>query len=85
MSTKKYTVHLVRGPVGVDVLEAAGVSVRREIEGRLEWMGGSEWYRRVGKGVRVTDQAGREVALVSYNGRLWTPDGKTPLPVGGAQ
>jgi hypothetical protein len=62
----------------VDTLLAAGRAVRDEIEGPLGWVGSTRWYRTIAghsRGVIVYDEKQRPVATVSFNGRVWLPNG----------
>ncbi|MEX3623773.1 hypothetical protein [Viridibacillus arvi] len=56
-----------RGVEEVDTLEQASSACRKYIE--LHNLGGGNWI-----GGKVFDQSGTQVAYISYNGRIWSPD-----------
>ena len=55
--------------VPVETLAEASLAVRQHIDGY--GLGSSTWGQAVAP---VRDDAGRVVALVSYNGRVWTTE-----------
>lgn len=61
-----------RGVKDVETLEQASATCRAYIQ--EHGLGGSQW-----SGGKVYDHARKQVAYVSYNGRIWSPDGNTEL------
>ena len=59
--------------VAVNSLKEASKAVRNYIDNpkRARPLGNSAWYRSNPNVGTVTDQSGKPVARVSYNGRVW--------------
>ncbi len=66
-SSDAYRTLPARAPREVPTLEAARVHCLRYIADND--LGGGNWT-----GGRVTDQTGKTVARISYNGRIWSPE-----------
>lgn len=63
---------------GIETFETLA-GVQRAMRERVSGIrSSSEWYRqmRIRHGAKVRDAAGKVVANVSYNGRLWRPSGE---------
>jgi hypothetical protein len=78
-----YTVTTRRGEIAsLARIEDAPAAVRAAIE--RDWIGSSDWSRGIRHmgGTAVKDASGKVVARVSYNGRFWRPDCKTPFEEG---
>lgn len=77
----RYEVRLVRGWVGCDTLLDAARLVRREIERPDgDWIGSTAWCNATPDTGNVRFKGGKStVARVSYNGRVWWPDGLTEV------
>ncbi len=73
-TTTKLTLSHRGMKIGAESLAEAAVLVRDYIEAYN--LGATAWYRKHGQdGARVHDATGTLVARISYNGRVWAPNG----------
>lgn len=79
----RYEVRLVRGWERCDTLLEAARLVRAEIQrSDGDWIGSTEWCNACPDTGHVRFFGGQStVARVSYNGRVWWPDGSEVCPV----
>lgn len=70
IATGPYTADIGDGQETVETLAGVQYTMRARVRGIRS---SAEWYRRMrrGNGAKVRDAAGKVVANVSYNGRLW--------------
>jgi hypothetical protein len=74
IGTGPYTADIGDGVETFETLADVQRAMRQRVSGLRS---SSEWYRQMRSrdGATVRDAAGRVVATVSYNGRLWRPSG----------
>jgi hypothetical protein len=74
IGTGPYTADIGDGIESFDTLADLQRAMRAQVSGIRS---SSEWYRQMRSrhGAKVHDAAGKVVATVSYNGRLWRPSG----------
>ena len=61
---------------------ASLAAIRDAMHARVSgWVSGSEWYAKMRSkdGAKVLDAKGKVIARVSYNGRIWSANGKEEI------